>query len=48
MKCCKPVIPIFEFELGDDIFISDSQDVSLPIIPETDIDLLKFVNTNRL
>ena len=40
-KCCKPIIPIFEFELGDDIFISNVKDVNLQIVPETDIDLLK-------
>jgi len=28
-KCCKPIIPIFEFELGDDIFISNVKDVNL-------------------
>ena len=40
-KCCKSIIPIFEFELGDDIFISNVKDVNLQIVPETDIDLLK-------
>ena len=40
-KCCKPIIPIFEFELGDDIFISGVKNIKLPITPETDIDLLK-------
>jgi hypothetical protein len=40
-KCCKPIIPIFEYNLTDDIFISGSKDIKLPIVPETDIDLLK-------
>ena len=40
-RCCKPIIPIFEFPISDDIFISTRQDVKLPIQPETDIDLLK-------
>lgn len=40
-KCCKPLIPIFEFDLSDDIFISSVEDVNLPITPQTDIDLLK-------
>lgn len=40
-KCCTPLIPIFEFELGDDIFISSVKDINLQITPETDIGLLK-------
>lgn len=40
-KCCPPLIPIFEFELGNDIFIPSVTGIDLPIIPETDIDLLK-------
>lgn len=40
-KCCSPLIPIFEFKLGDDIFIPKVKDVNLQITPETDIDLLK-------
>ena len=40
-KCCLPIIPIFEFDINNDIFISNVKDVNLPIIPETDIDLLK-------
>lgn len=41
MKCCKPIISVFEYDISDDIFISKRQDISLPIEPETDIDLLK-------
>lgn len=41
MKCCKPIISVFEYDISDDIFISKRQDISLPIQPETDIDLLK-------
>ena len=40
-KCCRPIIPIFEFEINNDIFIPNVKDINLPIIPETDIDLLK-------
>ena len=40
-KCCKPIIPIFETNITDDIFISGSKDIKLSIVPETDIDLLK-------
>lgn len=40
-KCCGPIIPIFEFEINNDIFIPNVKDINLPIIPETDIDLLK-------
>lgn len=41
-KCCPNLIPIFEFELGNDIFISNGKgNISIPILPETDIDLLK-------
>ena len=40
-KCCQPIIPIFEFEINNDIFIPNVEDIILPIIPETDIDLLK-------
>ena len=41
MICCKPIIPIFEFDLGNDIFIPGNKNVNIPIVPETDIDLLK-------
>ena len=41
MICCKPIIPIFEFDISNDIFIPSVKDINLPIIPETDIDLLK-------
>ena len=40
-KCCNPIIPIFEFPISNDIFISSAKEVKLPIVPETDIDLLK-------
>lgn len=40
-KCCPPIIPIFEFDLTDDIFIPSVNDINIPITPETDIDLLK-------
>jgi len=40
-KCCAPIIPIFEFDISSDIFISSVKDINLPITPETDIDLLK-------
>lgn len=40
-KCCPPIISNFEFEIRNNIFISNIGDVTLPIIPETDIDLLK-------
>lgn len=40
-RCCPPIIPIFEFNLSDDIFIPSVKDINLPITPETDIDLLK-------
>ena len=35
------LIPYFESELSNDIFISSAKKVKLPILPETDIDLLK-------
>jgi hypothetical protein len=41
MICCKPIIPIFEFDISNDIFIPGNEDVNIPIVPETDIDLLK-------
>jgi len=40
-KCCLPIISDFEFEISNDIFISDYKDINLSIVPETDIDLLK-------
>ena len=40
-KCCPPIIPIFEFEISNDIFISSVKNINIPITPETDIDLLK-------
>lgn len=40
-RCCNPIIPIFEIPISDDIFISGSKDINLPLVPETDIDLLK-------
>lgn len=40
-RCCKPIIENFEFELGDDIFISYKKDIQIPIEPITDIDFLK-------
>lgn len=40
-RCCQPIIPILEFELGDDILIAPKSDISIPITPETDIDELK-------
>ena len=40
-KCCPPIIPIFEFDLTNDIFIPSVNDINIPITPETDIDLLK-------
>ena len=40
-KCCKPIIPIFEYNISDDIFISGVKDINLSITPETYIDLLK-------
>ena len=40
-KCCPSLIPYFESELSNDIFISSAKKVKLPILPETDIDLLK-------
>lgn len=40
-KCCQPIIPVFEFDISNDILVSDQKDLVLPIIPETDIDLLK-------
>lgn len=39
--CCPSLIPYFESELSNDIFISSAKKVKLPILPETDIDLLK-------
>ena len=41
MICCKPIIPIFEFDISNDIFIPGNKNIILPIQPETDIDLLK-------
>ena len=40
-RCCRPLIPIFEFEISNDIFISSVKNINIPITPETDIDLLK-------
>ena len=40
-KCCKPIIPIFEYNISDDIFIPSVKDIKIPITRETDIDLLK-------
>lgn len=40
-KCCPPIISNFEFDINSDILISIQQDIKLPIVPETDIDLLK-------
>lgn len=44
MACCRrcnPIIENFEFELNDDIFVSENQDLKIPIEPITDIDFLK-------
>ena len=40
-RCCPSLIPYFEFELSGDIFIPSAKKAKLPILPETDIDLLK-------
>lgn len=41
-RCCKPIIPIVEFELGDDVFVSPVHDnIYISLEPQTDIDLLK-------
>ena len=40
-RCCNPIIENFEFELGNDIFISNNLDIKIPIQPTTDIDFLK-------
>lgn len=40
-KCCKPIIENFEFELNDDIFVANNQNIKIPIEPITDIDFLK-------
>lgn len=40
-NCCPPPIFNFEFPINNDIFISEQQDVKIPIVPETDISLLK-------
>lgn len=40
MNCCKPIIPFFEFEISEDIIISNKNDL-IPVIPETNIELLK-------
>ena len=40
-KCCLPIISNFEFDIDNNIFITNVEDVNLPIIPRTDIDLLK-------
>lgn len=40
--CCKPIITDFEFEISNDIIISNNKsDPKIPINPGTDIDLLK-------
>ena len=36
-RCCPSLIPYFESELSNDIFISSAKKVKLPILPETDI-----------
>ena len=41
MICCKPIIPIFEFDITNDILTSNKQNIVLPFNPESDIDLLK-------
>lgn len=41
MACCNPVIQVFEFELSNNIIIANKTDMQIPLIPETDIDLLK-------
>ena len=41
MKCCPPLIPIIETDISNDIFIPNNRNIKLPIIPETNIDLLK-------
>lgn len=41
MICCKPIIPVFEFDISNDIFIQGDKNIHIPIEPETDIDLLK-------
>lgn len=42
MRCCSPKSPILEYDIEDsnDLFFS-KDNIKLPIIPETDIDLLK-------
>lgn len=41
-RCCKPIIE-GEFEISNDIITNNNppQDIKIPIIPTTDIDLLK-------
>lgn len=40
-RCCNPIIENFEFELSEDIFVQNNQNLQIPIEPITDIDLLK-------
>lgn len=41
-RCCKPIIPIVEYNLGDDVFVSPvHDDIFIPINPQTDLELLK-------
>jgi len=42
-RCCRPLIPIFEFDINNDILYpnNENSDIHIPLEPETDINLLK-------
>lgn len=40
-KCCESILPYRESELTEDIFLATKTNLQIPLIPETDIDLLK-------
>lgn len=39
--CCNPIIPVFEYEIGNNILSPPKENLQLPITPEFDVDLLK-------
>ena len=40
-RCCPPIISPIEYEKDNNLIIPEHDNIHIPIVPETDIDLLK-------
>lgn len=41
IRCCPPVIQPLEYEIDNNLILGQDGNIHIPIVPETDIDLLK-------